>query len=137
MLSRRIFSGCALCAITSTTGLISDASAQTAPAGVVRKVLNTVDMPGGKLVCIQMVVDVEPNFKFPRHTHPGIESSYVQEGSLTLITAGLPDRVLNPGDGFEMPAETPHAGVNGPTKARLITTYTVEKDKPLATLAPA
>ena len=131
MITRRIFAGCALCALTA------GAQAQSAPPGITRKTLNTVEMPGGKLVCIQIVTDVEPGVVFPRHTHPGIETTYVVEGELTLSVQGQPDRVIKAGDGFEVPAEVPHGGKNGATKARMAQTFTVEKGKPLTTLAPA
>ena len=41
--------------------------------------------------------------------------------------------MLKPGDGFQIPPETPHAGGKpGETKSRLLINYIVEKDKPLA-----
>jgi len=41
---------------------------------------------------------------------------------------------LKAGDGFQVPPETPHAGVkNGGKKTRLAITYVVEKGKPLVT----
>jgi quercetin dioxygenase-like cupin family protein len=135
-IGRRVFAGCALCALTSGT-LTAGAAAQSAPPGITRKTLNTVEMPGGKIVCIQMVTDVEPGVTFPRHTHPGIETTYVVEGELTLSVQGQPDRVLKAGEGFEVPAGVIHGGKNGTTKARMAQTFTVEKDKPLTTLAPA
>ncbi len=49
---------------------------------------------------------------------------------------GQPDRVVNPGDGFQIPPETPHSLRNGPDKTRVVVTYVVEKDKPLASPAP-
>jgi len=43
---------------------------------------------------------------------------------------------LKPGDGFQVTAETPHAGgKNGDAKTRIASTYVVEKGKPLATPA--
>ncbi len=68
-----------------------------------------------------------------KHTHPGIESAYVLEGGFELPIQGQETRNLKPGDGFQIPANTPHAGGKAPAaRTRLIITYLVEKGKPLA-----
>jgi quercetin dioxygenase-like cupin family protein len=67
-----------------------------------------------------------------RHTHPGIESSYVLEGEISLEVQGHPARTFKVGDGFQV---TPHGGKNGDKKTRLAINYIVEKDKPLASPA--
>jgi len=83
-------------------------------------------MPG--YVTIDMFVEIEPNAFIIRHTHPGIESSYRLEGGLDLPIQGQPTRSLKAGDGFQVPPETPHAGVkNGDKKTRLAITYVVER----------
>jgi quercetin dioxygenase-like cupin family protein len=77
-------------------------------------------------------VTLEPGTKIPRHTHPGIESSYMVEGEIELPVEGQPLRTFKAGDAFQIPPETPHAGGKPPeTKCRLLITYIVEKDKPL------
>jgi hypothetical protein len=44
--------------------------------------------------------------------------------------------MLKPGDGFQVPVATPHAGAkNGDTKTVVVSTYVVEKGKPLASPA--
>jgi quercetin dioxygenase-like cupin family protein len=70
------------------------------------------------------------------HTHPGIESSYVLEGSIELPVEGQPTRIVKAGDVFQIPPYTPHAG-GKPTdaKVRVSSTYVVEKGKPLASQA--
>jgi quercetin dioxygenase-like cupin family protein len=89
-------------------------------------------MPGYET--LNMLVEIDPNVFIIRHTHPGIESTYVLEVGLDLPIKGQPTRTLKPGDGFQVPPETPHAGVkNGDKKTRLATTYVVEKGKPLVT----
>ena len=81
-------------------------------------------------------VEIDPGVLVARHTHPGVESSYVVSGSSTLSVKGQPDRVLNAGDGFQIPAEVPHSVKNGNAKTKVVATYIVEKDKPLASPAP-
>ena len=71
------------------------------------------------------------------HTHPGIEMSYLLEGAGTLKIAGQPDRMIKAGDSFAIPAVAVHSLANtGPGVLTIITTYVLEKDKPLATPVP-
>ncbi|HET9020120.1 MAG TPA: cupin domain-containing protein, partial [Acetobacteraceae bacterium] len=71
----------------------------------------------------------------PWHIHPGVESSFIMEGESTLLVKGEPERVVKPGDGFQIPARVPHSVQNGDAPTSLIITYVVEKDKPLASPA--
>lgn len=137
MLTRRRFAGFASCAICAAAGFIAtDASAQVGvpvtAGGITRTTLSQLDGPTPGYVTINMLVEIEPSAFIIRHMHPGIESSYVLEGGLDLPIKGQPTRTLKPGDGFQVPPETPHAGVkNGDKKTRLAITYVVEKGKPL------
>lgn len=142
MLTRRGFAGVASCAICAVTGFVAtDASAAegappAAATGVTRKLLSQMDGPMPGYVTLNMEVEIEPGVSVARHTHPGIESSYVLEGGFELPVQGQPTRMLKPGDGFQIPPETPHAGGKpGDTKSRIAITYVVEKGKPLASPA--
>jgi quercetin dioxygenase-like cupin family protein len=65
-----------------------------------------------------------------------VESGYVVSGSLELPIEGQPTRMLKAGDGFQVPVATPHAGAkSGDTKTVIVSTYVVEKGKPLASPA--
>lgn len=133
MVKRRGLITCTLCA---AIGLVtSEVNAQTQP-GFTRKILQKTEYPGDKYVCVLMEIEIEPNALVPRHTHPGVESGYIVSGSSTLSVQGQPDRVIKAGDGFQIPPEVPHAVRNGPKKSRVVATYIVEKDKPLASPAP-
>ena len=71
------------------------------------------------------------------HTHPGVEMSYLLEGQGILKIAGQPDRTVSAGDSFSIPAVAVHSLINtGPGAITMVTTYVVEKDKPLATPVP-
>ena len=71
------------------------------------------------------------------HTHPGVEMSYLLEGQGVLKVQGQPDRTLASGDSFSIPAVTVHSLTNtGPGALTIVTTYVLEKDKPLATPVP-
>jgi quercetin dioxygenase-like cupin family protein len=141
MLTRRDFAGVASCAICGLHGfLAADASAQSAqPAtssgGVTRKILSQIDGPVPGYTTIMMDVTVEPGASVARHTHPGIESTYIVEGGNELPIEGRPTRIYKAGDAYQIPAETPHAGGKPPeTKTRVLINYIVEKDKPLVKL---
>lgn len=71
------------------------------------------------------------------HTHPGVEMSYILEGQGVLKVQGQPDRTLSSGDSFSIPAAAVHSLSNtGAGAITIITTYVLEKDKPLATPVP-
>jgi quercetin dioxygenase-like cupin family protein len=53
-----------------------------------------------------------------------------------LFVKGEADRMVGPGDGFQIPPEVPHGVRNGPARTRVAIVYVVEKDKPLASPAP-
>jgi quercetin dioxygenase-like cupin family protein len=141
MLTRRGFSSFAVCAVCGISEFIAtEASAQgTQPAatpGVTRKILSQMDGPAPGYVTLLVDATIEPGVLVARHTHPGIESAYVLEGGLELPIQGQPTRTIKPGDGFQIPPETPHAGGKpGETKTRILITYVVEKGKPLASPA--
>lgn len=142
MLTRRCFAGFASCAICTVTGFVAnDASAvEVAPLpatpGLTRKLLSQMDGPMPGYVTLNMEVEIEAGAVVPRHTHLGIESSYVLEGGFELPIQGQPTRMLKAGDGFQIPPETPHAGGKpGDKRTRVAITYVVEKGKPLVSPA--
>ena len=141
MLTRRMFAGVAGCAICNLTGFaateaFAEGAAPTLAKGVTRKILSRTDGPAAGYETIIMDVTLDAGTTVPRHTHPGIESSYVMEGSLELPIQGQPTRIVKAGDAFQVPPETPHAGGKpSAEKARLLINYIVQKGKPLATPA--
>jgi len=140
MLTRRGFTGFASCALCAVTGFIAtEASAQGTPpaasGGVTRKIISKSDGPGGYEILL-VEAEIAAGVAVGRHTHPGVESAYVLEGGFELPIQGQDTKMLKPGDAFQVPANTPHAGGKaGTAKSRLIITYVVEKGKPLASPA--
>jgi quercetin dioxygenase-like cupin family protein len=138
MLTRRGFTGVAGCAICGLAEFVaSGAAAQNAPPattpGVTRKILAQTEGPAPGYVTLLVEAEIEPGVAVARHTHPGVESAYVLEGGFELPIEGQPTRTLKPGDGFQIPPVTPHAGGKpGTAKSRILITYVVEKGKPLA-----
>jgi quercetin dioxygenase-like cupin family protein len=94
-------------------------------------VLSRVEFPDSYATVMVLIENVEGA---PRHTHPGIESTYILEGEFNLLVDGRPDQTLRPGDWFEVPAEVPHSVVNvGGKPGRALGHYVIERDKPLTT----
>jgi quercetin dioxygenase-like cupin family protein len=141
MLTRRGFAGFAPCAICAVAGFVAtDASAaESAPPaatpGVTRKILSQMDGPMPGYVTVVVEAEIEAGVMVARHTHPGIESSYVLEGEFDLPVQGQPTLRLKSGDAYQVPPETPHAGAKVEQKVRITSTYVVEKGKPLASPA--
>lgn len=138
MLTRRGFAGVAGCAICSLAGFaVTEANAQTAAPttanGVTRQILSRTDGPAAGYETIIMDVKIDKGISVARHTHPGIESTYVMEGSIEVPVQGRDTKVFKAGQAFQIPPETPHAG-GKPSDAdtRLMINYIVEKGKPLA-----
>jgi len=140
MLTRRGFAGFASCALCGIGEFVATAAnAQPAPpagGGVTRKILSQTDGPTPGYVTVLVEATIEPNVPVGRHTHPGVESAYVLEGGFELPIQGQTTRMLKAGDGFQIPPDTPHAGGKpGTAKSRILITYVVQKDKPLASPA--
>lgn len=134
MLSRRMFTGCALCA---AIGLVAEDVSAQAPSGIKRTITSRIDGPMQGYETLQVIVDVEPNFLIDWHTHPGTEAGYVLEGVGELRVKDAGTQQIKPGASWVTPAETPHTLKNGSQPSKLFVTFTVQKGKPLATPVPA
>jgi quercetin dioxygenase-like cupin family protein len=137
MLTRRLFGGCALCAGLGLLAAGVDAGAAAAQtAGITRTILKRIEFPGNNYVTILARAEIAPGGLVARHTHPGVETSYVLAGHGTLLVQGRADQAVGPGDDFQIPPLVPHSARNGDAAMVIVTTYVVEKDKPLASPAP-
>ena len=132
MLSRRGFVSCALCAIAGFSA--TDAGAQGA-AGLKRTILSRTDGPAAGYETIEARVEIPAGSLIGRHTHFGVETSYVLDGSIMLDVQGVGPKTYAAGQGFQVPTGVPHGGKCGDKTATLVGVYVVEKGKPLATPA--
>ena len=133
MLTRRGFAACALCAVTGF--LASGADAQNAPTGLKRTILKRIDGPAPGYETVDVKVEIEPGATIARHTHPGVESSYIVSGSTELTIDGEGTKTFSAGEAFQVAPGTPHGGKNGDQPTVIAATYVVEKGKPLASPA--
>jgi len=99
--------------------------------GINRKVVAKADssIPGFEAIVAR--VELSAGSVAGRHTHNGDEIGYVMEGGGELLIDGETPRVLKAGDAFIIPAGRVHDARTG-TGIQLISTYVVEKGKPLA-----
>lgn len=108
-------------------------AAPAAPAGFKRTELSRHDISKPNHEAVMARADFQPGAAVPKHTHPGEEVGYVLEGQLVVEIDGKPPLNLKAGDTFFVPANTPHLGKNpGKGPAAVLSTYLVEKGKPLA-----
>ena len=103
-----------------------------------RTILQQVDLSAPGREAVMAMVEFPSGSETGRHTHPGEEVSYVENGPFILEVDGQPARTLKSGDAFMVPAGTIHNGhpAAGST-AKVIATYVIEKGKPVSTPAPA
>jgi quercetin dioxygenase-like cupin family protein len=135
MLTRRGFTSCALCAVTGFAATAAETQQPAATPGVKRTILQQIDGPVDGYVTIIVMAEIEAGAQVARHTHPGIESTFIIEGSSELSVDGQAARMVKAGEGLQVPANTPHSVKNGDAKTRLVANYIVEKGKPLASPA--
>src|SRR5947209_6851403 len=81
-------------------------------SGVQRTVVHKADVsvPGREAVIAR--VELAPQARAGRHTHPGDEISYVIEGEGEILVEGQPPRMVKTGDGFVIPAGAKHDAHN-------------------------
>jgi len=106
------------------------------PAPVKRTVLGKVEVPGANYDVITAMVEIAPGFKAGRHNHPGIVQAQVLEGEFWLALDGQPEKTFKAGEWLEIRDAAIHnEGSVGAGPAKLIAVYTVERGKPLVSLA--
>jgi quercetin dioxygenase-like cupin family protein len=100
------------------------------PTAPIITTLHRAEFPGDRYATVMVLIENAEGA--PRHTHPGLEMTYVLEGEYVVSVDGRADQILKPGDWFEVPAEVPHS-VRCDKPGRALGHYVVEKDKPLVT----
>src|SRR3974390_2118988 len=88
----------------SLLSLSEPASAQ----GFKRTMLQTTVFPGSQYVTALYTVDIDAGAAVPRHTHPGVETTYVLEGEFDLAVEGQDVKHVKPGDSFQIAAGVIH-----------------------------
>jgi quercetin dioxygenase-like cupin family protein len=125
---------CATIAAACTGG--PSASYAQQPDPIKRTVVQKAEFPGDTMATLLVMIEVVPNGLAARHTHPGVETGYVIDGSVELTIGSQPPATFKQGDTYMIPATVPHSVKAGPGGVKLVATFVVEKDKPLASPAP-
>ena len=94
-----------------------------------------MDFPAGHET-VMGVAELAPGICGGRHTHPGIETSYILEGEGVSKIDGRPDRPVKAGDAIQIPANVPHDGCASARGVKILTVHVIEKGKPLGSPAP-
>src|SRR5258708_25456572 len=82
-------------------------SAVAQQSAIKRTPLQTVDFPPGYNV-VTAIAEVPAGGCAGRHTHPGIESSYVMECPMVVKIEGKPDQTFKAGGSFQIPTNALH-----------------------------
>ena len=100
-----------------------------------RTVLQTAELSVAGREAVTAKAELPAGVSSGRHTHPGEEIGYVVEGAVTIERDGQ-SKAVKAGEAFAIPAGQIHNAVNaGTSQATIVSTYIVEKGKPLATPA--
>ena len=105
-------------------------------ATIKRTPLQKFDIPGTNYETVIGMAEIVPNVNVGRHTHPGPESGYMVEGEFVLYVEGQPEKIVKAGQSYQIPPGAIHDAKTGPSGAKVVATYVVEKGKPLASPAP-
>jgi quercetin dioxygenase-like cupin family protein len=106
----------------------------TAQQGFTGTTIQTVEGPPGYQT-VTAVGQFSPGSCAGRHTHPGIENSYILEGEGVIKVDGKPDQRVKAGDPFNIPAGAIHdACTTGGMK--ILAVQIIEKGKPRVTPVP-
>jgi quercetin dioxygenase-like cupin family protein len=125
--------------MTALTALCLGASGLVpamAQEGIKRTALGSMDFPPGYQT-VKGYADIAKGACGGRHTHPGLETSFVLEQELIVKIDGQPDQHYKAGEGFQIPPGVVHdACATAANPGRVLTVHIVEKGKPLASPAP-
>jgi quercetin dioxygenase-like cupin family protein len=98
--------------------------------GVSLTVLRRMDGPVDGYETVMVEIAIPAGTLVPPHTHPGMESTFVLEGTGELHIDGQPPVRLAAGDSFQAPPDTIHHVQVGEA-ARVRSTLVVRKGEPI------
>lgn len=101
-----------------------------------RTILQQTDVPGSNYTVILAVTEIAPNMVAARHTHPGVEVSYVLQGTGDFVIEGKGRMHVRAGQSFRLEAGVKHSVENGASPMKILAVYTIPKGAQLATPAP-
>jgi quercetin dioxygenase-like cupin family protein len=123
--------------VVITAAMSLGAVAEDAKPQAQRVILERHDQTGvaGKEIVVGTVT-LPPGAVVGFHEHPGDEAGYVVKGTIIWKVRGQPDKTLKAGDSFFNARGAVHSIVAGDSEAVAISSWIVDKGKPLATPVP-
>jgi len=115
-------------------GLPAPLSAQQ-PSPVKRTILQKADVPGTTRELIYATVEIAPNFKAGRHSHPGVVMAQIVEGEFWYAQDGEPEKTFKAGEAMTVPDHAVHNEGATDKGLKMNVVYVVEKGQPLASPA--
>lgn len=120
----------------AAAALAGAAAAFAQQPGFKRTLLQRADLTAPGREVVQAIAEIPEGVAAGRHTHPGEEVGYILQGIVIVEMDGRPPVTLKAGDPFLIPAGHIHDARNiGSGASRMLSTYIIEKGKPLATPA--
>jgi quercetin dioxygenase-like cupin family protein len=119
-------------AILSVCALMATAWADTMRGDLPqRQELKRADLSSDMEV-VTSISEIRKGETVPRHSHHGIETGYVVQGSMVQLPGQAPT-MMQTGSSFMNLRDVPHAGftVVGDQPLKLLTVHVVDKSKPL------
>ena len=124
-------------ALTLGLALLAGAPASAQPEYIHKATLQTQAFPQPGYVTTMVRTVVDPGAIVARHTHPGVEMAYIDQGHAMVKIDGQPDQPVQGGGAFSVPDGVPHSVRNtGHGSLVIISTYVVDTSKPIASPAP-
>lgn len=100
-----------------------------------RTILQQSDAPDNHTV-VMAVTEIAAGMTVARHTHPGVEISYLLQGECDFIIEGLGKKHIKAGESFRLESGVKHSVVNGPGITKVLAIYIIPKGAAVATPAP-
>jgi quercetin dioxygenase-like cupin family protein len=110
---------------------MSEESPPKALSGVNLRVLSKIDGPVEGFETVIVEIDIPAGLVVGRHSHPGVETIYVLQGSGELTIDGESSRVVARGEAFQVPLGRIHTVRIDDKDAKVCSVLVVEKGKPL------
>ncbi|MBS0379174.1 MAG: cupin domain-containing protein [Proteobacteria bacterium] len=118
----------------AAVAFIATALADSPPADLAqRQELKRTDLSGAPgMEVITSVTELHKGETLPRHSHHGIESGYVLQGTMVQLPGEAP-KMMPTGAAIQNLRDVPHAGftVVGEVPLKLLSVHVVDKGKPL------
>lgn len=104
---------------------------------ITRVPLEAYRVPGVATDVFTMVSEFQPDRTTGRHTHPGVEMTYVAEGEIILKVEGQPARTVKAGESYMVESGKIHEITAGSAKtAKIVITYVVARGQLVTTVLP-